>query len=98
MTFRLARMDFLMRLLTLTLLIVPPLIFVIAMLDNRLLLIPTAVLVAVYVWIPLWFRPRCFVVGSRALEIVWPLRRRVIPREDIASVRLFDKQDRKSVV
>ena len=91
MMFRLARMDFLMRLLTLALLIVPPLLVVIAVLSNWLLLIPTALLVAIYVWITLWFRPRRFVIGPRVVEIVWPLRRREIPRDDIASVRLLDK-------
>jgi len=91
MTFRLARMDFLMRLLTLALLVLPPLFLAIALLGNALLLLPTAFLVAVYVWIALWFRPRRFVVGPRALEIVWPLRHREIPREDITSVRLVDR-------
>ena len=91
MTFRLARMDFLMRLLTLTLLVVPPLFGAIAVLGNRLLLIPTALLVGIYVWTVLWFRPTHFVVGPRGVEIVWPLRRREIPRTDITAVRLVDK-------
>ena len=93
MTFRIARMDFLVRLLTLALVIVPALLVAIALMSNRLLLIPTAVLLVVYVWIALWFRPRRFVVGPRALEIVWPLRRREIPRDDIASVRVIDKHE-----
>jgi hypothetical protein len=100
-SFRLARMDFLIRLLTLALLALPPMFVLIALLGNAqrdnallgnaLLFIPTAVLIAVYVWIALWFRPTRFVVGPRALEIVWPLRRREIPREDIMAVRLLDK-------
>ena len=91
MRFRLARMDFLIRLLTLAMLVLPPLFLAIAVLGNTLLLLPTALLVAIYVWIALWFRPTQFVVGPRALEIVWPLRRREIPREDITGVRLVDQ-------
>ncbi len=91
MTFRLARMDFLIRLLTAALLVLPLLFLAIALLANTFLLLPTAFLVAVYMWIALWFRPTRFVVGPRALEIVWPLRRREIPREDITGVRLVDK-------
>jgi tetratricopeptide (TPR) repeat protein len=91
MTFRLARMDFLIRLLTAALLVLPLLFLAIALLANTFLLLPTAFLVVVYVWIALWFRPTRFVVGPRALEIVWPLRRREIPREDITGVRLVDK-------
>ena len=91
MSFRLARMDFLIRLLTLALLVLPPLFLAIALLGNRMLLVPTALLTAIYVWIALWFRPTRFVVGPGAVEIVWPLRRRAIPRDDIAAVRLLDK-------
>src|SRR5256884_7326006 len=93
MTFRLAPMDFLMRLLTLALLALPPLFLAIAVLGNRWLLIPAAFLVAVYVWIWLWFRPTRFIVHPRVLEIVWPVRRRTIPREDVVAVRLLDKHE-----
>jgi hypothetical protein len=93
MTFRLAPMDFLMRLLTLALLALPPLFLVIALLGNRWLLIPAAFLVTLYVWVWLWFRPTRFVVHPRMLEIVWPVRRREIPREDVVVVRLLDKHE-----
>src|SRR3989442_10175489 len=93
MTFRLAPMDFLMRLLTLALLALPPLFLAIALLGNRWLLGPAVFLVALYVWIWLWFRPTRFVVQPRVLEIVWPVRRREIPREDVVAVRLLDKHE-----
>ena len=93
MTFRLAPMDFLMRLLTLALLTLPPLFLAIAVLGNRWLLIPAAFLVALYIWIWLWFRPTRFIVHPRVLEIVWPVRRRTIPREDVVAVRLLDKHE-----
>jgi hypothetical protein len=84
-------MDFLIRLLTLALFVLPPLFLAIAVLGNRLLLLPTAFLVAIYAWIVLWFRPTLFVVGPREVEIVWPLRRRAIARDDIVAARLTDK-------
>ena len=93
MTFRLAPMDFLMRLLTLALLALPPLFLAIALLGNRWLLGPAVFLGALYVWIWLWFRPTRFVVQPRVLEIVWPARRREIPREDMVAVRLLDKHE-----
>ena len=93
MTFRLARMDFLIRLLTLALLVLPLMFVAIALLGSPLVLIPAALLVAIYVWIGLWFRPTRFVVQPRTLEIVWPLRQREIPRDDITAVRLMDKHE-----
>lgn len=93
MTFRLARMDFLIRLLTLALLVLPLMFVTIALLGNQLVLIPAALLVGIYVWIGLWFRPTRFVVQPRTLEIVWPLRQREIPRDDITAVRLMDKHE-----
>src|SRR3989442_10578655 len=89
-------MDVPIRLLTLALLVLPPLFLAIALLGNRLLLGPTALLVAIYVWIWLWFRPTRFSVQPRVLEIVWPLRRREIPRDDITTVRLLDKRQLRS--
>jgi len=50
-------------------------------------------LVAIYVWIWIWFRPTRFVVQPRGLEIVWPGRRRKIPRDDITAVRLIDRRE-----
>ena len=93
MTFRLASMDFLMRLLTIALLLLPPLFLAIALLGQRVLLAPTVLLVAIYVWIWIWFRPTRFVVQPRGLEIVWPGRRRKIPRDDITAVRLIDRRE-----
>jgi hypothetical protein len=84
-------MDFLIRVLTLALFVLPPLFLAIAVLGNRLLLLPTALLIAIYAWIALWFRPMLFVVGPREIEIVWPLRRHTIARDDIIAVRLTDK-------
>jgi len=97
-TFRLAAMDVPIRLLTLALLVLPPLFLAIALLGNRLLLGPAALLVAIYVWIWLWFRPTRFSVQPRVLDIVWPLRRREIPRDDITTARLLDKRQLRQEV
>ena len=37
-----------------------------------------------YAFTWLYMRPRAFVVGDDGLDVVWPLRRRHIPREDVA--------------
>ena len=72
MTFRLARMDFLIRLLTLALLVLPPMFVAIALLGNPLVLIPAALLVGIYVWIGLWFRPTRFVGSGRSRATTSP--------------------------
>ncbi|HEV8457797.1 MAG TPA: hypothetical protein VGR44_05810 [Methylomirabilota bacterium] len=43
------------------------------------------------VW--LWARPNRFEVSAGGLAVVWPLRRRFIPRDRIAAVRLVDRGD-----
>ncbi len=43
------------------------------------------------VW--LWARPNRFEVSAGGLAVVWPLRRRFIPRDRIAAVRLVDRSD-----
>jgi len=34
----------------------------------------------------------CALVGRKGLEVIWPLKRRVVPRPEIASVRAMDKE------
>lgn len=79
--------------LTLVLLALPVVFFTLAARTHGLLAGPAAFLVLIYVWIWLWFRPTAFVVTPRTLEITWPLRRREIPRDDIAAVRLVDRAE-----
>jgi len=55
-------------------------------------LAPALLVVAIYVWVWLRFRPLRFVVGPAALEIVWPLKRRRIERSRIRAVRLVDRR------
>lgn len=41
------------------------------------------------VW--LWMRPTQYAVDSRALTIIWPLRKDIVPRSGISRVRILDK-------
>jgi hypothetical protein len=93
MTFGLAPMSPSVRALTWALLPLPALFLAIALTIQRLLLAPAAVLVLIDVWIWLWWRPTAFVIEPHALQIVWPLRRRAIPRADLAAVRLIDRAE-----
>jgi hypothetical protein len=90
MTFHLAPMSPPILLLTVMLLLLPPAFLVAAAVWNPLLVVPALFLLAIYLLIWLRNRPTTFVVHPRALEITWPLRRREIPRDDIAAVRVID--------
>lgn len=89
-TFRLAPMSPGIRLLTLALLALPLVLYAIASASTGLLAAPALAIGVVYGWVWLWLRPCRFVVHPDRLEIVWPLRRRAIPRSDIAAARVTD--------
>jgi hypothetical protein len=91
--FRLARMSPLVLTLTLVLLALPPAFFVGMLFGSRLLAVPALIIIAIYTWVWLRFRPSQFVVHPGGLQVIWPLKRREIPREDISNVRLIDRQD-----
>ena len=91
-SFRLAPMSPLIWTLTLALLAVPVVFFSTAMVGGHLLTVPALCVVVLYVWVWLRFRPTRFVVYPDRLEVRWPLKRRSIPRKDIAEVRLIDKR------
>jgi hypothetical protein len=91
--FRLAPMSPMILGLTLGVLALPLVFLVVAALGGRLLLAPALLLVALYAWIWLRLRPTRFVVRPDALEVVWPLRRRRIGRDSIASVRGIDSRE-----
>ena len=55
-------------------------------------------LVAIYSWVWLRFRPTQFVVHQDVLEVIWPLKRRQISRASIADVRIVNRRDLKSQV
>jgi hypothetical protein len=91
-SFRLAHMSPLIWVLTLMLLAVPAVFFSTAIFGRHLLSVPALGVVVAYVWVWLRFRPTRFVVYPDRLEVRWPLKRRSIPRKEIADVRLLDKR------
>jgi hypothetical protein len=52
---------------------------------------PAALVCAIYAWIWLRFRPTRFVVHADRIDVVWPLKRRSIPRATIESASLLDR-------
>ena len=92
MTFRLAPMSPPILVLTAVLFALPVAFLVLAVLWTSLLLGPAAFILAIYAWIWLRYRPTEFVVHPRTLEVAWPLKRREIPRDDITTVRVIDRQ------
>lgn len=90
-SFRLAPMSGLILGLTLMLLVLPLVFVVAATYGPPPLASPALLLVALYAWVWLRFRPTRFVVRPGTLEVIWPLKRRTIPRASIASMRIVDK-------
>ncbi len=97
-TFRIAPMSPTVMALTLLLLGLPPAFLVASFLGTCLLTIPALLIIAVYAWVWLRFRPARFVVHPGGLEVIWPLKRRTIPRDGILSVRAMDRQDLKKEI
>jgi hypothetical protein len=91
MTYRMAPMSAPILVLTLVLLALPPVFALLAMRGTSLLAVPALFMVVLYAWVWLWFRPTEFRVGPDAIEVIWPLRRREIPRREISAVRLIDR-------
>ena len=90
-SFRLARMSPLILILTLILLAIPIVFLANAALGRSLLAAPALLVIAIYSWIWLRFRPSVFVVRPDVIEVAWPLKRRRISRDDIANVRLLER-------
>src|SRR5262247_1158191 len=79
-------------------LLVLPLIFVgNAVFGKHLAMIPALLVVAIYSWVWLRFRPTRFVVRADVLEVIWPLKHRYIRRESISQVRLIDRRELRSM-
>lgn len=93
MTFRLAQMCRLMLGLTVAMLAVPVAFSIGAVFGARLLAGPAMVLALIYGWVWTRFRPTAFVVHPHALEVVWPLKRRELRRDQILAVQLIDRQE-----
>lgn len=92
-TFRLAPMSTGILVLTLVLFALPILFLGSAVVAHTRLLVPGLLVIAIYAWVWLRFRPILFVVHPRELEVVWPLKRRQLRREEISEVRVIDKDE-----
>ena len=90
-SFRLARMSPLILVLTLISLAIPVGLVASVAFGRWLLSAPAFLVIAIYSWVWLRFRPSAFIVRPDVIEVVWPLKRRRIPREDIASVRILQQ-------
>jgi hypothetical protein len=94
-SFRLARMSPLILTLTVFLLALPLAFLAGPLFGTRLLTVPALVIIVMYAWVWLRFRPSQFVVRQEGIRVIWPLKRRDIPREEISNARVIDRQELK---
>lgn len=97
-TFRLAPMSPIVLVLTLVLLALPIGFFLAVISGTHFHIAPVILVTAIYAWIWLRFRPSSFVVRDKSLDIVWPLKRRAIPRDSISAIRLLNPQELKQEI
>jgi len=84
-TYRIAAMSRGIWWLSAFLLAIPVAMLIAAVIGWHLLLVPLALLTAIYAWVWSRFRPTAFAIHPDAIEITWPLKRRTIPRAGIAA-------------
>ena len=89
-SFRLAPMSAPVWALTSLVLILPPAFLVASIVWRTHLALPGIILVILYAWVWVRFRPSRFVVAREGLRVVWPLKHTTIPRSEIMDVRLLD--------
>ena len=92
-SFRIAPMDPPILWITTLLLALPLALFLGALFAGRFLAAPALIVVGIYAWVWLRFRPRRFVIHERSFEVIWPMKRRAIPRADISIVRLLEREE-----
>jgi hypothetical protein len=97
-TFRLAAMSGFVRALTAALFLLPVVFITSGATQGAPLLAPGILLVFLYVWVWLRFRPSRFVVHPQEIEVVWPLKRRRIARGSITGVRLIDRETLRALI
>jgi hypothetical protein len=90
-SFSLAPMSPVILIVTLVLLALPVISLIAALAGARFHIAPGLLVITIYVWIWLRFRPTRFIVQERSLEVIWPLKHREISRTSISSVRLLDR-------
>ena len=92
-SFRLAPMSPMIRGLTRILLAIPLAFFAAALVGTSRLVGPAVLVVTIYFWVWLRFRPTMFVVRQDVLEVIWPLKRCQIARVNITGVRTIDNKE-----
>jgi Bacterial PH domain len=93
MMFRLAPMCPFLRRLTLAVTVLPLAFAIAAVFGVPLLWAPALSLLLIYLWVWTRFRPTAFVIHPHALEIIWPLKRRQIRRDQISGAHLIDGEE-----
>lgn len=96
--FKIAPMHGLILVITIIMLALPFVFLAAAILGSKFFIVPAIVLLAVYLWIWLRFRPRNFVVQSDSLEVIWPLKLRQISRSNIQQVRTITRTELKNEI
>jgi hypothetical protein len=95
-SFRLAPMSRLILILTVGLWALPIALLTSAVFQPALAA-PALLLVGVYSWVWLRFRPTRFVVHPATLEVVWPLKRHELQRSDITAIHVLDGPQLRSM-
>lgn len=88
-------MSGLILILTVGLLALPVVLLASAVFEKGLVA-PALFLIVIYSWVWLRFRPTLFVVHPGVLEVVWPIKRRELRRDDISEVRLIARRELRS--
>ena len=84
--------------ITVLLLTLPVLFLMAILLGAHFHIAPGLLVISIYAWIWLRFRPTHFVVHDQSLEIIWPLKRRAISRAGISGVRLLTSESLKQEI
>jgi hypothetical protein len=87
--YRIAPMTTDLRVVSAFLLVIPVAMAIAVIMGYQVLLVPLALMAAIYAWVWLRFRPSAFVIRPDCVEIVWPLKRRRIARSSITACRVI---------
>jgi hypothetical protein len=90
--FRVAKMSPLILVFTAVALGLPVLLGVVAMGNNpaaTVLRVTVLFLVLIYAWVWLWMRPNRFELSPDSFDVVWPLRRRSIARDNVLHAEMI---------
>lgn len=91
--YRLAPMSSGLRALTVVLLFIPAAFLAAMLAGMSAFTIPFVAASAIYAWVWFGFRPSEFVIHPDAIEVVWPLKRRMVSRQSIRSIRQVDENE-----